>query len=644
MHALADGGLVYGATDPAFGRLDAAGRPRWQQGPEQADFRANYQDFLLSENGETVQFGLEYGGKNSVRFDLGSQILQQSPPVDSRSLQAPRTRADGLDIQGWENTVTPSLNGQPLTLKAYETSRSLAIAPDGQRFVLGTEWTLRCYQRDGAVCWPALPVPVAWGVNISGDGRKLAAALDDGTIRWYALDTGRELLALFPHRDGKRWVLWTPEGFFAHSPGAENLIGYHLNRGADQAGQFVSVDQLYDLFYRPDLVLARFRGEDDKLKNALAEIGDVRQVLAGGLPPAITLIDGAQVSSREGEYSLKLQLDDRGGGIGKVLIYVDGVQQAKIPARAVGLPRLPGQINRRLPLGAGRHSVRTLVYNEKGTVASRPKEQIVTVTAPKITRPALHLLAVGIDDYRDRTFHLNYAAADARSVTETLIRRGRDLFDKIYDTVLVDKQADRAGIEAALAEIAARARPEDVFVLYLAGHALTLDGNYHFLPRDFIYHNEQALREDALGQARLEARLRDIKARKSVLILDTCHSGALISSLPPLQLASRGIETKTAITRLRRATGRAILAAAGDTQMALEGYQGHGVFSFVLLQGLKGEADRQGNRNRRVSVTELAEYLGEEVPRITLMLWGYEQFPTRELSGRSFPLTVAPSH
>ncbi len=74
--------------------------------------------------------------------------------------------------------------------------------------------------------------------------------------------------------------------------------------------------------------------------------------------------------------------------------------------------------------------------------------------------------------------------------------------------------------------------------------------------------------------------------------------------------------------------------------MALEGYQGHGVFSFVLLEGLKGEADRQGNRNRRVSVTELAEYLGEEVPRITQMLWGYEQFPTRELSGRSFPLTV----
>ena len=80
-----------------------------------------------------------------------------------------------------------------------------------------------------------------WAVNISGDGRLAVAAFSNGTLRWYRLKDGAQLLALFLHADGTRWVMWTPEGFFHTAPGSETLIGYHLNQGADQAGEFVSV-------------------------------------------------------------------------------------------------------------------------------------------------------------------------------------------------------------------------------------------------------------------------------------------------------------------------------------------------------------------------------------------------------------------
>ena len=116
----------------------------------------------------------------------------------------PLTQAPGLNITDWKYTLAPQLNGHPLPLMAYEMSRSLAIAPDGHCFVLGTEWYLRCYDRQGKELWKALAPSATWGVNISGDGRIVVAAYADGTIRWHRLSDGQELLALFAHADRKR--------------------------------------------------------------------------------------------------------------------------------------------------------------------------------------------------------------------------------------------------------------------------------------------------------------------------------------------------------------------------------------------------------------------------------------------------------
>ncbi len=45
------------------------------------------------------------------------------------------------------------------------------------------------------------------------------AAFGDGTIRWYRMTDGKELLAFFPHKDRKRWVMWTPGATMTLRPG-----------------------------------------------------------------------------------------------------------------------------------------------------------------------------------------------------------------------------------------------------------------------------------------------------------------------------------------------------------------------------------------------------------------------------------------
>lgn len=157
----------------------------------------------------------------------------------------------GLTIDNWINTRQPTLNGKRLNLNQHETSRSLAIHPDGQRFALGAEWYLRVFDKNGRRLW-ARPAPsVVWAVNITGDGRMVVAAYGDGTIRWHNMENGRELMALMPLADQANWVVWTPEGFYGATPGAHGVLQWHVNRGWDKTAEAFPLSQFRD-FRRPE--------------------------------------------------------------------------------------------------------------------------------------------------------------------------------------------------------------------------------------------------------------------------------------------------------------------------------------------------------------------------------------------------------
>jgi WD40 repeat protein len=253
LRTLSQGGIVFGAGDPAWGQLDGQGKRVKYRQADIGDFRDNWEGFLLSQTGETVQFAYEYGSKRPAQFSLQQRTLTLSPTsADRDRLTPPRTDFSGVSVTDWKNSETPKLNGKPLPLQQYESSRSLAIAPDGQVLLLGTDWYLRLFDTQGQQRWE-VPVPeVAWAVNIAGNGQVAVAAFGDGTIRWYRLRDGQELLAFFPHRNGTDWVLWTPQGYYDTNLGAEHaLIGWHVNRGADQAAVFYPINQFRNYFYRP---------------------------------------------------------------------------------------------------------------------------------------------------------------------------------------------------------------------------------------------------------------------------------------------------------------------------------------------------------------------------------------------------------
>ena len=77
--------------------------------------------------------------------------------------------------------------------------------------------------------------------------------------------------------------------------------------------------------------------------------------------------------------------------------------------------------------------------------------------------------------------------------------------------------------------------------------------------------------------------------------------------------------SEAAIGRLHEATGRPVLTAAASGKPALEGYRGHGVFTWALLDALRnGDA----NGNGTIELSELAAHVQAKVPTLSTELKG----------------------
>jgi WD40 repeat protein len=158
LESLEAGRLVYGSGDAVFGVFDARGRKLLDRPSGIADLRGMGSAFLVSRDGRTIQFRLGYGGGRPTGFSLDSHLIDTGSG-ENTSMRPPRFEAAGIRVADWTDTTEPKLNGKPLALMPYEFSRSLAVHPDGHRFLLGTDWYLRYFDTEGRELWRMRPQP-----------------------------------------------------------------------------------------------------------------------------------------------------------------------------------------------------------------------------------------------------------------------------------------------------------------------------------------------------------------------------------------------------------------------------------------------------------------------------------------------------
>jgi hypothetical protein len=372
------------------------------------------------------------------------------------------------------------------------------------------------------------------------------------------------------------WLAITPEGFFAASLNGHELLA--VVRGLD----VFSIDQFYQILYRPDLVREKLAGDpDDRVKDAAAKL-DLGKLIDGGRVPkiAITSHKPHDVSSSD-LVTIEASLTDEGGGIGKAEWRISSKESRGWPitikvvdkVTAVGLGVT---LKQPVTLDPGENVIELVAYNGENLVRSAPARAKVFwsgVSGPTVP-PRLYVLAIGIDKYWDSKLQLNFAVADAKALAAALKEAGKHHYEEVIVTEVRDDKATAPQLDQVFKELAKKIRPRDVFVLYTAGHGVTQDGSYYFIPQDFKYQTEKSVAEHAIGQKHIQAWVSRILARKSILIFDTCESGTLAD----VQVVAMrgGLENLTAVGRLVEATGRTTLVAAGEKQAALEGFGEHG--------------------------------------------------------------------
>ena len=327
--ALKDGGVAFASAYPSFGLLDAKDKKVLHMTPPFADYKYSKNSFLVSANGDRIQFCYEKLGKSPARFSVVERSLKTYLILET-GLWPAVTQTSGLDITDWENTTNPKLNGKPLKIWQDNMSHKVAISPGKDTFLLGTTRFLYLFDREGNQKWVVRVPGDAWDVNVSGDGRFALAALGDGTVRWYRMKDGKELLAFFPHLDRKRWVLWTPSGYYDASPGAEELIGWHVNNGKDQAADFFPISRFRSTYYRPDVVAKVLETLDEPEAIKLANKESTKKVeevpVTKILPPVVSILspkDGSETSAKEVEVKFEVR-SPSGEPVTNVRVLVDG--------------------------------------------------------------------------------------------------------------------------------------------------------------------------------------------------------------------------------------------------------------------------------------------------------------------------------
>lgn len=510
---------------------------------------------------------------------------------------------------------------------------AVTFSPDG-RYVLtgGADRWLKLWDvSTGQEVWSIeQQSPVALAAQFSPDGRYISSGGLDGVTRVWSMASRQEMVRLVRFSDGE-WVATTPSGYYT----ASEKGGQHLN--VRIGTQVYGIDNFFEQFYRPDVVAEVLRsGESDATVLArLGEKGRVDFSQAVKLPPKVAILSPKPGESFEkDEVEVQVHATDQGGGVDEVRLYHNGkvvggkTRDLHAMAKVGGLAKA---YHVRLVEGS---NVLKAVALSKDRIEGNPDE--LTIQLKAVGKPAtLHLLLVGINEYKNSALNLNYAMPDARGMLKFFTGAPAKLFTEIKKYELYDQAATKPAILAKLQELQQSA-PQDVVVIYLAGHGESLDNTWYFIPYEIVTpEKEGQIKSQGLSSVELKDQVAKIGAQKVLVLIDACKSGSAM-----LAFASRGVEDRKAMAQLARSTGTHVVAASTKDQFAAEVKDlGHGVFTYTLLEGLSGKADGSP-KDGTITVRELLSYVESRLPEISEKYKQQAQYPVVDSRGQDFPLAT----
>jgi hypothetical protein len=223
-------------------------------------------------------------------------------------------------------------------------------------------------------------------------------------------------------------------------------------------------------------------------------------------------------------------------------------------------------------------------------------------------------LVIGIGEFHDSALNLQYTTKDAQDFAAALADSRYGRFKKDHVKVLLNEQATTRNIKSELNSLARNAGSDDLVLIYLASHGSPRDaesgGVNYVITYDTDISDPDSLYATALPMIEVVNVVRNrVKARRAVVLLDTCHSGGALPA------GGRGIKvaggvnasapSSDTLDKMRQGVGRAIVASSQVDESSYESPRLHnGYFTYYLIQSLEQSGGQETIEKMYASVRQ----------------------------------------
>ncbi|MBA3019097.1 MAG: ankyrin repeat domain-containing protein [Proteobacteria bacterium] len=232
-----------------------------------------------------------------------------------------------------------------------------------------------------------------------------------------------------------------------------------------------------------------------------------------------------------------------------------------------------------------------------------------------------YAIVIGVEKYRQKLPKADFADNDAKIMAEYLTKVMGYPEENIV--TLINDHAAKSDFEKYLGKwLPNNVEKNSSVFIYYSGHGAPnpKTGDAFLVPYDG---DPSFIEETGYPLKRLYAKLDKLPAREIIVVLDSCFSGAggrsvLAKGARPLVMNME--------KQVFHSDRIAILSASSGSQISsTHDKEGHGLFTYFLLKGLKGDADT--NNDGTINIGELYGYISPNVERIARKVYNNEQTP-----------------
>jgi uncharacterized caspase-like protein len=289
-------------------------------------------------------------------------------------------------------------------------------------------------------------------------------------------------------------------------------------------------------------------------------------------------------------------------------------------------------------------------HNAERLVINVLREVVIAKEEPKIPEVKVFkgyqvwAAVIGISEYKSPDIpSLRFADRDAESFYQFLItplEEGGRGVPKTNIRKLINKEATKTNIQEAIFDFMKNALEEDVAIIYFAGHGAP-DPTRPNVPYLLSYDSDLSRPgATAVKMQEVQDAIRDyIKAKKITVFADACHSAGVSTNVTMRGIASSELINQF-LEEIAKAGSSVLTFSASESKEYSQESQnwggGHGVFTFHILEGLKGKADSDDDKIVRLG--ELVDYVNQSVRRDTKSM----QHPTASPTpwDRNLPFSI----